>query len=327
MKTLLNILTDCWKDGHKVALGIFRFLIPIVILVKLLEESGLIPWLSLPLRPVMDLIGLPAELSLAWISCVLVSIYSGLMVLIALVPQLPDLSVAQMTVFGVLVLIAHSIILEVRIAGQCGAGMTFQSLLRLVGSVVAAFLLHLILDGFGLLQEKATILLSAQATSTWDAWLFQQIKTLAQIYVIICAVMLLQRFLDDFHISEWMGRLLGPVLRLLGVSPKAVSIVVIGFTMGLLYGSGVLIKNAQEGAISRRDALCAISLLGLSHSLIEDTLLLTLIGGSLWGLLGFRLAFTLAVGALINAFCPASAFRSDTEENDSHEEDSVDQCR
>lgn len=326
MNALLKHLSDCWRDGHRVALGIFRFLIPIVVLVKILEESGLIPWLSLPMRPVMDLVGLPAELSLAWISCILVSMYSGLMVLISLAPQLPDLTVAQTTVFGVLVLIAHSLILEVRIAGQCGVSMPFQFFLRLGSGILAAFLLHLLLDGFGLLQQPATILLSAGATSSWSDWLIQQVKTLAEMYVIICAVMLLQRFLDVFHISDWMGRLLGPALRLLGVSPKAVSIVVIGFTMGLLYGSGILIKNAQQGTLSRQDALCAISLLGLSHSLIEDTLLLTLVGGSLWGLLGFRLAFTLAAGALINAFYPALKRFAGTDREVSHE-DTVDQCR
>ncbi len=326
MNTLLAHLTECWHDGHNVALGIFRFLIPIVILVKLLEESGLIPYVSMPLGPVMELVGLPPELSLAWVSCILVSIYSGLMVLVSLVPQLPDLTVAQMTVFGVLVLIAHSLILEVRIAGQCGVFMPFQLLLRLVSSILAAFLLHLALDGFDLLQNPATILLSAKATSSWGAWLVQQAKTLAEIYVIICAVMLLQRFLDVFRISDLMGRILGPVLRLLGISPKAVSIVVIGFTMGLLYGSGILIKNAQQGTLSRQDALCAISLLGLSHSLIEDTLLLTLVGGSLWGLLGFRLVFTLAAGALINAFYPALRRFAGSGREDSHE-DSVDQCR
>ena len=326
MNTLLKHLAACWHDGHHVALGIFRFLVPIVILVKILEESGLIPWLSLPMRPVMDFIGLPAELSLAWLSCILVSMYSGLMVLISLAPQLPELTVAQMTVFGVLVLIAHSLILEVRIAGQCGVSMPFQFFLRLISGILAAFLLHVLLDGFGLLQERADILLAVEATTSWSAWLFQQIKALAQMYVIICAVMLLQHVLDTFRISEWMGRILGPALRLLGISPKAVSIVIIGFTMGLLYGSGILINSARQGTLSRRDALCAISLLGLAHSLIEDTLLLTFIGGSLWGLLGFRLVFTLAAGALINAFYPVLKRFAGTDHEDVHE-NTVDQCR
>ena len=326
MRTLLAPLVSCWRDGHRVALGIFRFLIPIVILVKILEESGLIPWLSLPMRPLMELVGLPAEMSLAWLSCMLVSMYSGLMVLISLAPQMPDLSVAQMTVFGVLVLIAHSLILEVRIAGQCGVSMPFQFFLRFGSGLLAAFLLHHLLDGFGLFQEKAVLLLSVEESDTWSDWLLQQTITIAEMYLIICAVMLLQNILDALHISDLMGRLLGPLLRMLGISPKAVSIVVIGFTMGLLYGSGILIKSAHQGSLSRQDTLCAISLLGLSHSLIEDTLLLTLAGGSLWGLLGFRLVFTLAAGALINAFYPALRRFSGTGREDSHE-DTVDQCR
>ena len=295
---------SCLRDGHRVAISIFRFLIPIVIIVKILEESGLIPYLAMPMRPLMDLIGLPAELSLAWVTSILVSMYPGLIVLISLAPGLPELTVAQMTIFGLLVLIAHSLILEVRIAGQCGVNMPFQFVIRFAGGLLAAWLLHLILDGFGLLQERAVILLAAQPTASLDMWALQQIKTLAQIYVIICALMLLNQALDTFHISEYMGRLLGPVMRLLGISPKAVSIVIIGFTMGILYGSGLIIKNAQNGELGPRDALCSITLLGLCHSLIEDTILLALLGGSLWGLLFFRLVFTLAAGALLNHFYP-----------------------
>ena len=65
--------------------------------------------------------------------------------------------------------------------------------------------------------------------------------------------------------------------------------------------------DGREGTLTPRDALCSISLLGLAHSLIEDTILLALLGGSLWGLLGFRLVFTLSAGALLNFFYPALA--------------------
>ncbi len=304
LSRLLTTILECIRSGHHVAMGIFRFLIPIVLGVKLLEISGLIPWLAMPLRPLMDLLGLPAEISLAWLPCMLVSIFSGLMVLVSLIPQLPELTTAQMTVFGLLVLIAHSLVLEVRIAGQCGASMPFQCCLRLASAILAAFLLHLILDGFGLLQGKALVLMSAAPTAGLREWGLQQAVNLAQMYAIICLVMLLQKALDTFRISAFVGWLLGPLLRLLGISPRAVSIVIIGFTMGILYGSGVLIKSTQEGHLSGRDVHNAISLLGLSHSLIEDTLVLTLIGGSLWGLLGFRIAFTLVSGALLNASWP-----------------------
>ena len=305
MSALFSIIADCWNEGHKVALKIFRFLVPILIAVKILEESGLIPYLAMPMRPIMDLLGLPAELSLAWLPCVFVSIYSGLAVLITLAPQLPDLTIAQMTIFGLMVLIAHGLIIEVRIAGQCGVAMPFQFALRLLSAIVAGAILHALLDGFGLLQGKAAILLAAEPTTSWSGWFIEFLESLAEIYVIVCAVMLLHKGLTYFRISEWIGRALGPVLRLLGISPKAVNIVIIGFTLGILYGSGLLIKETQEGSLSKRDALCSISLLGLSHSLIEDTLLLMLVGGSLWGLLAFRVVFTVIVGAAINFWYPA----------------------
>ena len=305
MSALFSIIADCWREGHKVALKIFRFLVPILIAVKILEESGLIPYLAMPMRPIMDLLGLPAELSLAWLPCVFVSIYSGLAVLITLAPQLPDLTIAQMTIFGLMVLIAHGLIIEVRIAGQCGVAMPFQFALRLLSAIVAGAILHALLDGFGLLQGKAAILLAAEPTTSWSGWFLEFLESLAEIYVIVCAVMLLHKGLTYFRISEWIGRALGPVLRLLGISPKAVNIVIIGFTLGILYGSGLLIKETQEGSLSKRDALCSISLLGLSHSLIEDTLLLMLVGGSLWGLLAFRVVFTVIVGAAINFWYPS----------------------
>ncbi len=303
-RPLFHIFWECLRNGHHVALNIFRFLIPIVIAVKILEISGLIPWFALPLSPVMDILGLPAEFCLAWITGMLVSIFAGLMVLVSLLPHLPEISVAQMTVFGLLLLIAHSLLLEIRIAGQCGASMPLQLVLRLASSFSAAFLLHVILDGLGVLQGKAPVFLAAEPTAGLAEWGVQQLLNLVKMYAIICLVMILQKGLDAFRISEYVGRLLGPLLRLLGISQHAVSIVIIGFTLGILYGSGSLISSAQEKKLSDRDIFCSISLLGLSHSLIEDTLLLTLIGASLWGLLGFRILFTLLTGALLNATWP-----------------------
>ena len=305
LSSLWPPLRDSWKSGHYVALHIFRILIPIVILVKILEESGLIPWLALPMSPIMELVGLPPEFGLAWASCMLVNIYSGLSVLLTLLPQISSVTAAQMTVFAVLALIAHSLILEIRIAGQCGVSMLFQLALRLITSVLAAFMLHVILDGFGLLQEQAVVLLHIDSSPDLGEWVVQQSITLAEIYVIICAVMLFQKILDALRIPRFVAWFLGPVLRLLGISSNAVSIVLIGFTMGIIYGSGILIQRARCGELSRRDVLCSISLLGMCHSLIEDTLVLALLGGSLWGLLGFRILFTLVSGSLINIFYPA----------------------
>jgi hypothetical protein len=40
--------------------------------------------------------------------------------------------------------------------------------------------------------------------------------------------------------------------------------------------------------------------MGATHALIEDTLLMLLLGASLWGILGLRLVLVMAAGIIVN---------------------------
>lgn len=75
-----------------------------------------------------------------------------------------------------------------------------------------------------------------------------------------------------------------------------------GVTLGLAFGGGLLIKEAQSGKISKRDIFAAITLLGFFHSVIEDTLLVMLIGAHLSGILWFRLIFAMVMTWLMVKF-------------------------
>lgn len=65
----------------------------------------------------------------------------------------------------------------------------------------------------------------------------------------------------------------------------AANTIVIGVMLGLSFGAGLLIQEARTGKLKPRDALLAISFLGLCHSLIEDTLLIMLLGADLSAIL------------------------------------------
>jgi hypothetical protein len=71
---------------------------------------------------------------------------------------------------------------------------------------------------------------------------------------------------------------------------------VVGVTLGLSYGGGLLIQHARTGEIADRDVFFSMALLGLCHSLIEDTLVMSAVGahhsGTLWGRLIFSLLAT-----------------------------------
>jgi hypothetical protein len=70
-------------------------------------------------------------------------------------------------------------------------------------------------------------------------------------------------------------------------------------TLGLTYGGGLIIQEARAGQLSRHDVFCALALLGICHSFIEDTLLMMVIGGHLSGTLIFRTLFALLVTGLV----------------------------
>jgi len=50
---------------------------------------------------------------------------------------------------------------------------------------------------------------------------------------------------------------------------------IVGITLGVSFGGGLLINEAKRGHISPRDIFVAMMLLNLLHSLIEDTLLVS----------------------------------------------------
>ena len=96
-----------------------------------------------------------------------------------------------------------------------------------------------------------------------------------------------------------MAILLKPFLRILGISKEATNLTIIGITLGLSFGGGLLISEAKRGHIAARDVFTAIILLNLLHSLIEDTLLIMLIGADFYTIFWGRLVFSVLVVALI----------------------------
>jgi hypothetical protein len=80
---------------------------------------------------------------------------------------------------------------------------------------------------------------------------------------------------------------------MMGMSKDAAPITIIGMTMGIGYGGGLIIREAQSGTLSRKDIFFSLSFMGLMHSMIEDTLLMLFLGGHFSGVLVFRFLFAM----------------------------------
>lgn len=288
------------KDSVSSALTLFKVMIPIVILVKILQELNLIQYLAMPLKPIMVLMGLPAETGLIWAAALLNNIYTGLIVFMSLANDI-SLTQAQATILATLMLIAHALPLEAAVSKKAGAKFMFQALIRIVGALSLGILLHAVYSSTGMLTEPAKILLTtpSQTETSIATWAIGQIRDFSAIFMIILTLMALMRILTAIGVIDILNRILRPILKLIGIGPKASAITVIGLTVGLTYGSGLIIQEAKSGNIGKEDVFYSLTLMGLSHAMIEDTLLLLLIGAHFSGIFWGRLLFSLAVVAIL----------------------------
>lgn len=300
---MTRLLQTTWcliQEAAKVYWTLLKVMVPALIIVKVLDMLGGVTLLGHLLAPVMQWVGLPGEMGIVWATLMLTNIYTGMSVYFSL-GMSESLTVAQVTVLGSLALLSHSIPIEGAIAKKMGVSWRVTIALRVVGALVLGGFLNGIYNHFQLLQQPSQLLWqpSAVADTSLLGWGKNQLETLAWIYVIIFVLMALLRILRVLGVERLIHALLFPLLRMLGIGRDAANVAVIGVVLGLTFGAGLLIKEAESGNLTRRDIFLTICFLGLCHSVIEDTMLVLLLGADLSGILWGRIVFALAVIAIL----------------------------
>ena len=298
-RNLAGQLGDCLRQAVKTSLALFRIIVPIAIGVRLLEMVGAIELLGRLLAPLMALVGLPGSMGLVWATTLVTNLYGGMVVFAGVAPA-AGLTVAQVTVLATMMLIAHAIPVEAGIARQAGTRFRAMAGLRIGGALAAGMLLNLGYTLSATLQHPNQALWNPPPRDpSWPGWAAGEARNLLYIFLIILTLLIVMRLLERFGIIGALTRLLRPVLTLLGINERAAPLAIIGMTLGLTYGGGLIIQEARAGQLSRYDVFCALALLGICHSFIEDTLLMVVIGGHLSGTLVFRTLFALLVTYLV----------------------------
>ena len=300
LASIRSTLAGLSKEIYDVCLLLFKLTIPVIIVVKVLEELGAIPYLSTALSPLMQLVGLPESMGIVWTTTLLTNIYSGMLLFFQIAPS-ENLTVAQVTVLSSMLLIAHSLPLELRITQIAGMRFVFSFLLRFISALVLGALLYHIYRLGGWLQDPVELIWQPENTGpdTFTSWAVIQLKGLGMIIIIVTALLSLLRLLRWLHVERLMIWLLQPLLKLMGIGRQATSLAIVGVTLGLSFGGGLLIKEAQSGNVRAKDCFSALCLLSLCHSIIEDTLLVLTMGADLSGVLWTRLIFSLVLVSLI----------------------------
>ena len=294
-KTLFKIATDI----KEICIPLYKILIPFVFIIKVLEISGVIEFLAKLIQPLMSLVGLTPELGLVLVTAILVNMYAAIVLFINLIPIL-DVNVAQVTILTTMILVCHNIPIESAVCKAAGISFTYTALLRFFSAFLLGFILKLIYFNFELLMEPFDTLvkLDPLPTEFWP-WLYYQFINLVYVFFIVCIMVIILEILKKIGIERLFEIIFVPPLKLFGIQKEAMNIIIVGMTIGIQYGGGILIKDVKSGKIDKQSVFLAVSLLNLLHAIIEDTILMALIGGHISGILFARVIFSLVLSYLI----------------------------
>jgi hypothetical protein len=276
-----SLFIETWHTAWKV----LRLIIPVTFVVKAIDLLGFIKVIANFLAPIFELMGLPASFGLVYATTALANLYSGLYVFLNYTSS-EQFSTAQVTVIGTMMLVSHSLLIELQVAHRVGARRWFM----------AGFMLNIILKWGQWLQGSAKILLpkvQAKTSFIWHEWLLAQLESYATIVIIIFFILFIMRVLQVIGVVAWLEKTLKPAVAKIGLGPQIIPLTIIGMLVGLVFGAALIIKEKDENPhIPKKEYIYAMVLLGLCHAIIEDTLLVMSIGASMWGALVFRMPFS-----------------------------------
>ena len=283
------------KETGSTYFTLIKILIPISIIVKILSYYGAIDIIGAYLASTMGLVGLPGEFGFVWATTMIANIYGGLLVFVQL-SLTNTYTVAQVTILGAMMLIAHTLPVEARIAQKAGVRLWFTLTLRILGAFTFGFILNTIFNTFNLFKENSVVIWKPENIDpTLINLLLNEVRYYLIIFLIILGLVTLLKILKKTGAIERLNKLLKPALEFIGMSKNAAPITIIGMTLGISYGGGLIIQETKSKLVSKKDAFLSLSLMGLTHSIIEDTILILSIGASIFGILLGRALFTLFV--------------------------------
>ncbi len=256
------------KTSFKTAWIIVKLILPIYILADVLFYYNVLSHVAFLFEPITALLDLPIESALAIISGMFLNLYAA----IAFAAPL-DLTPKEWTVLAVYLGICHSLIVEGAIVKKLGFSLFYSYTLRIIAGLLVGYLTTLLPHSFfsdTIINQTIEAKNHASIFMLLENSLSEAVILTIKIILLITALI----FIMDFIKS----------LSFIKNSKKNVSkgfSLGVGVFLGITYGAGILIQEAQSKSMSRSDLFYVTTFLLICHAIIEDTLLFAIFGANI----------------------------------------------
>lgn len=279
------------KKAQKTIWWLLKLIIPISLFVSFLQYWGVIADIAVFLKPIFSIVGLPGESAVVFISSIFLPLYGP----IAIIATLP-LTIREITILAIMCLISHNLFVETAIQRKTGSSFIIMFSLRLITSLICAYFLNLLLpENLGI---NHAVQKSIEFTNVGDMlsnWVRNAGILVVKISLIISGLMVLQNILKEFNILSIISKFFAPLMRVMGLSNESSFLWFVAQTLGLTYGSAVMIEEVNNEEITPESANLLNYHIAINHSLLEDTLLFVAIGVPAGWIIVPRFAFAILV--------------------------------
>ena len=272
-----------------ICLWLLKVMLPISLAVRVLQYVGVIDWLAGVLSPLFAYIGLSGDSAIVFLTSIFLPLYPTIAVMATL-----TLTLREATILAVMCLVSHNLPVECSVAHKTGSPFGRIVAFRVAMSFVSAIVLNALMP-----QSDAafSFLASSVEVTSWGMlftqWLSSSLMLVVTIVLIVSALMVLQRVLEEFG---WMHRIahsLAPLMRIFGLPTGCSLLWLTGNVVGMAYGAAIMIDEVEQGRLTRHEANLVNHHLGVSHSLLEDTMLFVAMGISFWWIFLTRLVLAI----------------------------------
>lgn len=274
----IKAIKGVFPKSVKTSVWLIKITVSISAAILLLRYFNILPWFSHIISPVFNYVGLPGEASLAFVTGYFVNVYSAIAVMATL-----DLDTRAITILAIMILSAHNMITETAVQKKTGSTIVRIVLTRTLSAFILGFVLNFIMPG----NVASAVAVRNQEEITFMAmlteWIVSTGRLVIKMIVLIMGLSFLQVLLSEFGVIRWLSNILRPLMKFFGLPAKTSFLWIVANTLGLAYGAAIMMEETESGKITKEDANLLNHHIGISHSNLEDVLLMGSMGAMmLW---------------------------------------------
>jgi len=272
--------------AYKTSLFIVKLIFPLYIIADILFYFNILGKISFIFEPITAVLHLPPESAVGIAAGMFFNIYAAVALLAPL-----NLSPYQWTVIGVFLGIAHALLIESAIMKKLGVSLLYSAGLRLITALIGALIVVALPFKFS--SKLAT---TSDIELTKFETFYQMIGTSVtkaailsfKIVILISIIIFVINFLKSL-----------PLIKRYQERVNTSFSIFIGLFLGITYGAGILVSEAETGNLEKKDIFFVATFLLICHAIIEDPALFMLFGANGLVMIGIRIVLAVIMSFLL----------------------------